>query len=595
MTDIAIVLPVIIGLGFLSQWVSWKLKIPAIMPLLIIGIIIGPVTGMLEPSKIFADLLYPSVSLAVAIILFEGSLTLKFSEIRNTQTAVKRLISLGALVTWFLVALLCHWWLGVDLLLSILFGALMTVTGPTVIVPMLRTVRPNTKISNVLKWEGILIDPIGALLAVMVFEFIVIQATGAEYSVLIGLFLKTVLVGCIFGFLSGKLVEQLLSRHLIPDYLHNLSVLAIVLLVFSCSNYLAHESGLLTVTIMGIILANSKKIHIEDILDFKENLTVLLISILFIVLAAELNLERLYNMAGVAIGAYLIVQFIARPIAVWLSTINTNLTVKERILICWIGPRGIVAAAISALFALKLQAVGFKEAEWLVPLTFTVIIGTVFIQSLTSGFIAKMLQVADPDPNGFLIIGANPVARAIAKELTKQGVKVVLSDSSYTNIKAARMEGLTTFYGNAVSEYADRHLDLIGIGKLLALSAQNEINTLASVKYSAEFEKNKIYFLQSSNDKMDQLKHESALEMRGKRLFGDEITYKKLETILAENFEIKSTNITDEYPLNSYLKDNPRALPLFVIHSAQDIRPVTNFEDLENESEYSLLAIAKDD
>ena len=575
MEHTAITLASVVFAGFACQWLSWRLKIPAILPLLAVGVLVGPVMQWFHPSEIVGDLLHPMVSLAVAIILFEGSLTLDFKEITKVKHVVQRLVSIGALVTWVIVAAAMHFVFVLDLSLSILFGALMVVTGPTVIVPLLRTVRPNANISNILRWEGILIDPVGALFAVLVFEFIVSSVAGGAISHVAFLFFKIIVVGTLIGFVAGKILEKCLEHHFLPEYLHNLATLALVLFSFSLANYFAEESGLLAVTVMGIWLANSK-IHFENILNFKENLTVLLISILFITLAAELDLKNLIASGTTALGAYLVVQFVARPIAVYFSTLGSELSWQERALIAWVGPRGIIAAAISALFALKLADKGFADADLLVSLTFTVIIGTVLIQSLTAGFIGRMLGVSDPEPYGFLIVGATPLARYLADELSQNGIQVVITDSSIANIRAARMDGLKTFYGNPVSEYADQHLDLIGIGRLLAMSPQREINTIACMRYGTEFGRNKIFHIATSRDAATIEKHQTAGELRGQTLFGKDVTHKKLSSLLkAKELEIKTTRLSEEFNEADYDEKNPRAIKLMIIRASGLVDVIT--------------------
>ncbi len=573
MEHIAITFAWVVLAGFACQWFSWKLKIPAILPLLAVGILIGPILNLFHPGEMLGDLLHPLVSLAVAIILFEGSLTLDFKEIRQVKTVVQKLVTLGALVTWVIVALLMHVVFKLELSLAILFGALMTVTGPTVIVPMLRTVRPNTNISNILRWEGILIDPVGALSAVLVYEFIVSSMDGGGLGHVGVLFLQIILIGSVIGYVGYKLLEKCFEYHLIPEYLQNLATLAIVLFAFSLSNYFAEESGLLAVTVMGIGLANSK-LHMEDILNFKENLTVLLISILFIMLAAELNLDRLLASGAIAIGAYLIVQLIARPVSVYLCTIGSTLSWQERALIAWIGPRGIIAAAISALFALKLEAKGFAQADLLVSLTFTVIIGTVLVQSLTAGIIGRWLGVSDPEPRGFLVVGATPLARRFAEELAENDVKVVITDSSFDNIRAARMEGLSTYYGNPVSEHADQHLDLIGVGRLIAMSPRREVNTIACMRYGVEFGRNNIFHIATSSDQATLEKHQSAKELRGMTLFGDKYTHKKLSSLLnSGEMEIRTTRLSEEFTFEQYKELNPKAIKMVLLRVSGKVEP----------------------
>ncbi len=400
-------------LGIACQWFAWWARLPAILFLLLSGIVIGPGIGLFNPDELFGDLLFPIVSLSVAVILFEGSLTLHIDEIIGLKSVVRNLITIGALITLTITALATHYLINLDFNLALLFGAVVVVTGPTVITPMLRSARPNANIANVLRWEGIVIDPLGALLAVLVFNFIIsTQLEGALTSILMS-FGKIILTGSVLGFTCAIILGAILRNHLIPEYLRNFLVLTLVFGVYAISDSIQHESGLLAVTIMGMVLANMKNIDIEDILEFKESLSVLLRSALFIILAARVDLQQFLVLGWTSFLILGIVMFVARPIAVFASTIGSDLTANERTMIAWIGPRGIVAAAVSAVFAIRLEEAGVAGADLLVPLTFLIIIGTVVFQSATSKPLAKWLKVAEPDPNGVLIIGAGNVAEQL--------------------------------------------------------------------------------------------------------------------------------------------------------------------------------------
>ena len=567
MLDTGILAFAFIGLiAFASQWLAWRVKLPAILFLLASGLIIGPVMGVFDPNKLFGDLLFPLISLSVAIILFEGSLTLDLKEIRTQRKVVQRLITVGAAVTWVVIAATVHFLFDLSWELSILFGAVTVVTGPTVIVPMLRTVRPNADIGNILRWEGILIDPLGALLVVVVYEFIVAQ--GQSEGVMSGFlaFIEIIASGTFFGLAAGWLLGFILKRHWVPEYLENMATLTLVFISFSVANMLAHESGLLAVTLMGMWLANQKDIRIGEILNFKEHLTVLLISGLFIILAARLTLDELIALGWLPLILLGVMQFIARPLSVWLSAIGSTLTWQEKTLLSWISPRGIVAAAVSALFAIKLEQSGATDAQILVPLTFSVILGTVVLQSATSRPLARWLGVAEPPPNGFLIVGANSVSRAIGKELTKNGVQVLLTDSNWDNIRAARMDGLKTFYGNPVSEYAEQRLDLTGIGKLLGISPERSINTVAGMRYGNEFGQHNVFAMRTSIDARLTDKHIDGEEHRGQYLFADHLTYSKFSSLLSQGAELHSTGLTSEFTYDDFSNQNGKeAIPLFAV------------------------------
>ncbi|MGE8435233.1 MAG: cation:proton antiporter [Pseudomonas palmensis] len=542
-----------IGVAALGcQWLAWRLKLPAILFLLLSGIMAGPILGWLDPQEMFGPLLMPLVSLAVALILFEGSLTLHLSQWREIGTVVRRMVTLGALSTWVVISAATHWLLGFDWLLAILFGTLTLVTGPTVIVPMLRVVRPKAAVANILRWEGIVIDPIGALLAVVVYSFIIASAAGDGLSQSLLTFAGVILCGSAFGVAGGWLLGQVIRHQWLPEYLHNLASLAAVLGIFIASNQVMHESGLLAVTLMGMWLANMKGVDVRQILHFKENLSVLLISGLFILLAARLDLTALLGLGPAVLALLLVIQLIARPLNVALSTWGSQLNWRERALLAWIAPRGIVAAAVSAIFAIRLDEAGHAGALLLVPLTFAVIIGTVVLQSATARPLARLLKVAEPAPSGFLIVGANAPARALGTALQQLGSRVLLADSSWENIRAARMEGLPTYFGHPASQHADAHLDLVGLGHLLGLSPAGELNTLACTRFRHDFGHQRLFVLASGLERQRSDKHRASDEHRG-RLFGSQaLTYVQLANLFNQGAELYTTHLTEAFGWADY-------------------------------------------
>jgi len=552
--ELLVALTAVIFLGIAAQWVSWKIKVPAILFLLVIGVVAGPVTGLLDPDAMFGELLFPMVSLAVAVILFEGSLTLRFKDLSGLSSMIQRLVTVGMLASWGVATLAAHWFVGFGWQLAALFGALVVVTGPTVIIPLLRSVRPKASVATVLRWEGIVIDPIGALLAVLVYEFILTSAmTGEGQWGAIGLvFLEVIGVGVVLGAAGGHLLGVMLRRHWLPDFLINVVVLAFVLTVFTTSNLLAHESGLLAVTVMGIWMANMKNVPLEDVLHFKETLTILFISGLFILLAARIDFATLAQVGFGSLLVFLAIQFVAQPLKVWLSGIGTGMSWQEKLMIAWIGPRGIVAAAISGLFALKLQDVGFVGAESVVPLTFIVIIGTVVFASATARLMATRLGMAEPEARGVLIVGSNDFSRGVAKALKAQGFRAIIADSDYTGIRQARMEGLDTYFGNVVSEEADRKLDLVGVGRLFAMSLHPELNTLATMRYKAEFGAAYVHVVLTPRETMGSDKQRIARHIQGQVMFGEDIHIGDLRALMDQGGEIYSTRLTETFGWEAY-------------------------------------------
>lgn len=568
-TNPALSIALILALGAAAQWLAWRMRLPAILPLLVTGFVVGPVLGLLDPEALLGEqLLHPTVSLAVGLILFEGGLTLRIPELREVRGVVVRLVTVGAAITWVLGALAAHWIVGLPWAIAALFGALIIVTGPTVIGPLLRIVRPSANVGNVLKWEGILIDAIGAMAAVLAFEVVILENRGQALPQVLLLFTEFILVGSLVGIVAGVLLAYLLRRRLLPDYLVNLSALAFVFGAFALSNSLAAESGLLATVLMGVIVTNLRVPNIHSLLTFKEDLTVLFISLLFIVLAANIELEAFLSvLVWPSFALLLVVMLLIRPLNVFVSAIGSPLKLKEKLYLSWIAPRGIVAAAVSSLFASRLVAAGFPGSEALVPLVFMVIVGTVLLNSLTARRLGTLLGIADPNPDGFLILGAHPFARRIATFLQDEGLPVMLADTNWANVAAARVEGLPAYYGSLLSDQADDEIRLGGIGRLLALTSNDEANALTALKYAREFGTQSVFQLepQRAGSERDRLGD----EQRGRVVFRRGVTYNELESLVEKGAKIKKTDITERFDLADFERLYGDYLPMFVIQNKQ--------------------------
>lgn len=583
MKDLSLMIACLIALGIFAQWLGWFFKKPAIIFLLIAGLLLGPTFHLFNPDELLGDLLFPIISLGVAIILFEGALTLNLPEIKNHGMVVTKLVSIGALITIAITALAA--WLMMDLSfpLALLFGSLVCVTGPTVIVPLLRSVRPNRTISNILRWEGIIIDPIGALFVVLIYEWII-----AGHSPFI--FAQVIIIGLILGIISAFALATALKNHWIPEYLQSVATLATVLFIFSFSNALIEESGLLTVTVMGMVMANIKNLHIEDIIDFKETLSILIISLLFIVLSARVNFAGFAQMGFGGIVVLFIVMFVARPISVWICALGSALSRNEKLMISWIAPRGIVAAAVSSLFVLKLQSSGNQQADILVPMVFTIIIGTVMLQSLSSKAIAHKLGVAEDIPNGVLITGSQPFAITLGKSLKENGFDVLIASNLYQQTQRARMAGLASYYGNPVSEYADRKLNLVGIGQLIALHAREEDNLLSTLRYRNEFGNDNVYRIRTNTQ---EVAHEAYhVHWQSPWLFGKNITNAQIHQLIDEGAAIKLTTLSEAYSWEQYQADNPYNIALYAIDSKNQLHIFSSANHVTPQKGWKIAALA---
>lgn len=505
----------IIILGITAQWVGWKLKLPAILPLILIGLLVGPLSTLYtsDGSKLLEPIwngekgLFPGsalfhfVSLAISIILFEGGLTLKKNEILNVGPVILKLITLAVLVTFIGAGIAAHYFLNLSWEISFLFSALIIVTGPTVISPILRNIPLKKDLSAILKWEGILIDPIGALVAVLVFEFISVEHQSGFTQTALLEFGKIVLFGTTFGFTFAHALGFAIKKKIIPHYLLNVFTLATVLGVFVLSDSFAHESGLLAVVVMGLVLGNSKIPNLKELLYFKESLSVLLISILFILLGANINFEDLRLIANwESVMLFATVVFLIRPLGVFLSSINSGLKFNEKVFISWMGPRGIVAAGIASLFGTRLSEAGEPGAQYITPLVFMIVLGTVLLNATTARVFAKLIGVFQRRSTGILIVGASKLSRLIAIYLKGHGRYVVLVDTNHEHIKKAEGLGVHAIEANIFNYPLEDDIELSNVGFLMALTANDTINKRAISMFKDRFGENGTYRMVSNEE-----------------------------------------------------------------------------------------------
>jgi NhaP-type Na+/H+ or K+/H+ antiporter len=568
--DIMLGLAALLVLGMAAQWIAWRLKLPSILLLLLFGFFAGPHWFDLGIADLVRrELLFPVVSLSVALILFEGGMTLKLTDLKKHGRVVLRLISVGALVTWVLATLAAWSLAGFDFELALLLGAILTVSGPTVVLPLLRHINPRGRSGSILTWEGIAIDPVGAVLALLVYEGLVSTGGWGQDTghALVGL-LKTAAIGGAGGLAGGWLLVQMLRRYWIPDHLHIPVTLALVVAVFSGTNALQHECGLLAVTVMGIYAANQSHVSVHHILEFKENLRVLLLSSLFILLAARLatteGMEALgsLDMGVIAFLAALIL--VVRPLAVWFSTRGSQLSREEKIFLAWLCPRGIVAAAVASVFGFQLTERGYAGAELLMPVTFVVIVGTVVVYGLTSGPVARRLGLAIPNPQGVVFVGASSWVRELAKALQGEGIQVLLVDANRRNVREARLAELPTHRGNALEEEVGHSLDLFGMGRVLAVTPNDEVNTLVTLHYAHTFGRSETYRL-APDTVPAKGRIQQGGELGGRTLFAADADYYALSARFGRG-RIRVTPLTEQFDFEAFLTEHgERVLPLFVI------------------------------
>lgn len=598
----------IVILGILAQWSAWKFRIPAILPLILIGLAVGPLSTLVtaDSYKIIEPVwheeaarglfpgksLYYFVSLAISIILFEGGLTLRRGEVLNVGPVIVKLITVAVLITFVGGAIATHYIFNLSWEISALFAALIIVTGPTVITPILRNIPLKKDISTILKWEGILIDPIGALVAVLVFEFIS-AGEGSEYTMTaLQEFGKIVLFGFTFGFTFAHALAFCIKKNIIPHYLLNVFILASVLGVFVLADLFAHESGLLAVVVMGIILGNINLPNIKELLYFKESLSILLISILFILLAANINMEDLYLVyTWQAVVLFAVIVFVIRPLAVFICSYGSGLKLNEKLFISWVGPRGIVAAGIASLFGLQLASQNVPGAEYITPLVFMIVLGTVLLNATTARLFAKLVGVFLKKSEGILIIGASQLPRLIATYLKKNHRHVVLVDNNRNNVQRAKELGLEAIEGSVYSDGLINNIELNDIGYLMALTGNTDINTTAIDKFQKQFGENGSFRVVSSEEMNNPEKNPK------EGLFSPTDDYIKLSQVSRRHPHIREVKLNSKEHYQGLIeisKTEDGIIPLFVKNNGGDLGIIpSDSQEVEIEEGFALVYMGR--
>lgn len=562
MEHLAFVIAAVGVLGIGAQWVAWRTGLPAIALMMVAGIIAGPVTGLIVPERDFGDLLEPAISISVAIILFEGGLNLKFSELKHTDGAVHRLVLVGVPVAWVLGAFACYYVAGLIWPVAILFAGILVVTGPTVILPLLRQTNIATRPRAILKWESIVNDPIGALCAVATYEYLVHASRGSSIADNVLSLLSATMAAGLIGYGMARAIAWLFPRGLVPEFLKAPVLFVVVIATFVLSNLIKHETGLLAVTVMGIALANLKLASAREFLPFKENITVLLVSGVFILLSASLNLEVLRQFEWRFIAFLLVLLFLVRPATVLVSLAFSPVPMKERLFIAWIAPRGIVAVAISGLFALRLDEFGYSDGGTLVALSFAVVAATILAHGFSIGPVSRMLGLAVHSSKGLLIVGSTSWSLSLAKHLRELGVPVVVSDRSWQRLTRARALEIPIFHGEILAEATEEHLDF-GQFQVLAATTENEAyNALVCSEFSPELGRDAVYQLgDAAGD--DPRKLPDAL--RGRAIFASGLGVEELHDRERAGWVLQDLKISESFDFEAAKASLPKDADLLLL------------------------------
>lgn len=544
----------VLGIG--SQWLAWRLQMPAIVLMLVAGLFAGPATGLIDPEVEFGELLRPIVSVAVAVILFEGGLTLNFSELRTTAPAVRRLVFLGAPLGWLLSTLAARYGAGLSWESSVVFGGILIVTGPTVVTPLLRQARMASRPSSILRWEAIVNDPVGALAAVLAFEVITALYGATTLLQAIEHLALGIVVALLVGYAGGWVLATGFKRGLVPEYMKVPVLFGMVLAVYASTDKVLHESGLLAVTIMGIFMANANLPSLDELRRFKEHITVILVSGVFILLAASLKLETIANLNWRAVLFVVLIVFIARPVAVLLSLVGTDLSRAERGIIAWIGPRGVVAVAVAGLFGTRLQELHIEDGALLAPLAFVLVAATVVLHGFSMAPLARAWGLTSKEPPGVMIVGGTRFATDLAGQLNAAGVPAMIASRNWFRLRTARDQGIEIFHGEILSEAAEHTVDINRYGVLIAAADNDSYNALVCTDFGPEFGRNNVFQIGRHNDGMDA--RDLPVTLGGRKL-GQGLRYEELVEREADDWRFTVTGLSEEYGFEAYQAERPDA------------------------------------
>ena len=475
---------VALAAGMVAQTVGARLAIPSIVILLGAGVLLGPeVLGLFDPT-VFDPGRGDLVTLAVTVILFEGGLALDLARLRSQQRSIVLLLTLGSAISMLTGTIAAHVLLDLPWSIAILYGALMIVTGPTVVTPLLSRLNIDRRVRELLVSEGVLIDPIGAIVAIVAAEAL---TGGHEAYESWWLILLPLGIGGAVGAVTGWALAWVLRRKWIPEELINPVVLGIVLVVAAVASRISPEAGLMSAVVQGVVLGNARLRELGRLREFKEALTVILLSFVFVLLAADLQLDSVASLGWPALGVVAMLIWVGRPLAVFLATVGSELTVRQRLFVSWICPRGIVAVAVAGLFRVLLDDAGLVGGRELEALVFVTVGFTVAVQGLTAKRVAHLLGIDLPVMQGTIIVGGDQFGRMVAKLLLSRGRQVVVIDRSPFMCRTARKERLPTYEGDALSVEVLEAAGARYVDTVLAVTRNAELNELVAQRVRDAF------------------------------------------------------------------------------------------------------------
>ena len=546
--DILIGIASTFGAGMLAQWVAWRFRLPAIVLLFSLGLIFGPGLGILHPSETMGWMFRPLVSLLVALVVFEGGMALDFRQLREAGEGVARLTMLALPINWVLGSLAAHYVAHLEWGTSMLFGAIVVVTGPTVVLPLLRSAKLQPRVAAFLRWEAIVNDPLGAILAAVVLQLMLLRAdvhAGVFFTHTLPDLLGAIAVALSAGILPAYLIRYLFTRDLMPEILKTPMLISMALVVFSLCNLEMGGAGLMAVTIFGMALANLQIPGLTELRRMKESLVVLVVSVLFIMLTADLHRDVLAQLSIPIFALTVVVLFVVRPLGIFLSTLGTSMPWKEKLFVGWIAPRGIVAAAVAGEAGVSLKEAGYQSADLIMPAVFAVIAVTMILHGFSLAPLARRLKLTLSNDPAIAILGSSGWSINFASCLRKAGVPVLLVDNRSSALLPATRQDIPVLRAELLSQHGQESLEERPADYLIATTADGIYNGMVCGHLAPTMGRQRVYQISPGVARLD-FYHGLSRDARGKVLGEPAWNYTLFDTLFDQGWRFSATEATEE-------------------------------------------------
>ena len=540
--DIFIGIASTFGAGMLAQWVAWRFRLPAIVLLFTIGLLFGPGLGIVHPSETMGWVFRPLVSLLVAIVVFEGGMALDIRQLREAGEGVARLTMLALPINWVLGSLAAHYVAHLEWGTSMLFGAIIVVTGPTVVLPLLRSAKLQPRVAAFLRWEAIVNDPLGAILAAVVLQLMLLHVdlhTGVFFTHTLPDLLAAATESISAGILPAYLIRYLFTRDMMPEILKTPVLISMALLIFTACNLEMEGAGLVAVTIFGMALTNLHIPGVAELRRIKESMVVLVVSVLFILLTADLHRDVLKHLSIPILMLTLVVLFVVRPVGIFFSTLGTSMSWKERLFVGWIAPRGIVAAAVAGAAGIRLKETGYQSADLIMPAVFAVIAVTMILHGFSLRPIARALKLTLSNDPAIAILGASKWSIDLAACLHRENIPVLLVDNRSSALMAAAQLDIPVLRTELLSQHGQEALEERPADYLIATTGDGIYNGMICGHLAPAMGRERVFQISPGVARLD-FYHGLSRDSRGKVLGEPAWNYTLFDTLFEQGWRFVS-------------------------------------------------------